>query len=248
MGDLRVRIVGEGEPVLLIHGSTGAAGDMWSEQVALADRYRLIVPDRRGYGASPPGNPGDLDVEVADIVALLGDGAHLVGFSSGGALALLAAAQRPDLTRSLSVIEPPVFGVARGHPEIDRVIAAENALYATVTRTTPEEFWQDFLQILQDDPVKPQTLSPRGRAFIARLVEERNPATIEVPLAILAAAPFPKLVLSGKEHQAFEILCDVLALRIQAERAVVEGAGHGVRHPSVTQQLAAFLASVTSGR
>ena len=76
-------------------------------------------------------------------------------------------------------------------------------------------------------------------------MEERNPATIEVPLDTIASTPFPKLVLAGKGRQAFEILCEVLALRVRAERVVVEGIGHGVRYPGVTQRLADFLAPVT---
>jgi pimeloyl-ACP methyl ester carboxylesterase len=244
--ELHVRVWGEGEPVLLIHGTTALAGEMWSPQRVLSDQYRLLVPDRRGYGASPPGRRVDLSAEVEDLTGLLGDGAHLVGFSYGGALALLVAARRPDLVRSLAVIEPPVFRVARGHPAVDRVIAATQALYATVPHSTPEEFWLAFLRIWEDERLEPPMLTAAQRRGVLRMMQEQDPASIDVPLGALAAGRFPKLVLSGEENDVFEVVCDALAQRLGGERVVVKGAGHGVRHPGVTERLATFLAASTA--
>lgn len=232
---LFVRAWGSGEPVVLFHGS--APGDreaMWARyRHALADRYRLLVPDRRGYGASPAGTPGDLDAEVDDLLGVVGAGAHLVGFSYGGLLALLAAARRPGAIRSLAVIEPPVFAVARGHPAVDRVGAAP--------ALAPEAFSRAFGRIWGDERAEPPSLAPERRRATARMMAERNPATIAVPLAALAAAPFPKLVLSGGWAAAFEIVCDALAGGIGAARASVPGAGHGVCDPALVAHLAAFL-------
>ncbi len=240
---LFVRRWGAGEPVVLLHGS--APGDreaMWAgHRHALADRYRLLVPDRRGYGASPAGAPGDLDAEVADLLAVVGDGAHLVGFSYGGLLALLAAARRPGAIRSLAVIKPPVFAVARGHPAVDRVGAALADLYDAAPALAPEAFSRAFGRIWGDERAEPPPLAPERRRATARMMAERNPATVAVPLAALAAAPFPKLVLSGGWAAAFEIVCDTLAGGLGAERASVPGAGHGVRHPALVAHLAAFL-------
>ncbi len=240
---LFVRAWGAGEPVVLLHGS--APGDreaMWAGyRRALADRYRLLVPDRRGYGASPGGTPGDLDAEVADLLAVVGDGAHLVGFSYGGLLALLAAARRPGAIRSLTVIEPPTFAVARGHPAVDRVSAALADLYDAAPALAPEAFSRAFGRIWGDERGEPPALTPERQRATARMMAERNPATIAVPLSALAAAPFPKLVLSGGWAAAFEVECDALARGIGAERASVPGAGHGVRDPALVTRLAAFL-------
>jgi hypothetical protein len=51
----------------------------------------------------------------------------------------------------------------------------------------------------------------------------------ELPLGELADAPFPKLVVSGGHSAGFDAICDDLADRISAARAVVEGAGHEVQ-------------------
>ena len=55
---------------------------------------------------------------------------------------------------------------------------------------------------------------------------ERRPWEAEIPVSRLAAAPFPKLVLSGDHSPAFERLCDVLAQRLGARREVIAGRGH----------------------
>ena len=55
---------------------------------------------------------------------------------------------------------------------------------------------------------------------------ERYPWTAEIPLDALAAAPFPKLVVSGGHSEAFDAVCDVLEQRLGAESAVFAGAAH----------------------
>jgi hypothetical protein len=57
---------------------------------------------------------------------------------------------------------------------------------------------------------------------------ERGPWEAEPPLDELAAAPWPKLVVSGAHSEAFDAVCDVLEERLGAERAILPGAGHSV--------------------
>src|SRR5881392_3809104 len=104
---------GDGEPAVFVHGSFGWGEETWREQRALADHYKLLLVDRRGFGASSPNGPVDFERDADDVAELLGDGSHLVGHSYGGVVSLLAAARRPDAVRSLALIEPPAFGVAR---------------------------------------------------------------------------------------------------------------------------------------
>jgi hypothetical protein len=62
------------------------------------------------------------------------------------------------------------------------------------------------------------------------LVRRGRPSwELEPPLDELAAAAFPKLVVSGGHHAGFEAMCDELAQRIGADRLVVQGAGHEVQ-------------------
>jgi hypothetical protein len=51
----------------------------------------------------------------------------------------------------------------------------------------------------------------------------------ELPLAALASAAFPKLVVSGGHSAGFDAICDELAERIGASSMVIEGAGHEIQ-------------------
>ena len=52
--DLHVESWGDGTPVVLVHGSLATGAEEWEAQRPLADEgFRLLVPDRRGYGRSP---------------------------------------------------------------------------------------------------------------------------------------------------------------------------------------------------
>ena len=74
---------------------------------------------------------------------------------------------------------------------------------------------------------------------------ERPPWEAEIPLDVLAAADFPKLVISGDHSPAFERLCDVLAERMGARRAVIRGRGHTI--PATGEPYNELLTGFLSG-
>lgn len=59
----------------------------------------------------------------------------------------------------------------------------------------------------------------------------RPPDEAQPPLAELAAAPFPIMVVSGGPDEANEIICDTIAKATNARREVLTGAGHVVPEP-----------------
>ena len=108
----------EGPLVVMVHGSAqgsrvGGNRHFSRQQKLVEHGWQIIVPDRPGHGESPsPGRPDDAEADGALVAELLGDGAHLVGHSFGGCVALAAAALRPDAVRSLTLIEPAMMPVA----------------------------------------------------------------------------------------------------------------------------------------
>src|SRR5437016_1467228 len=126
--DLDIDRLGSGPTVVLVHGSIVDARRTWRKQYVLADEFSLVIPNRPGYAGSPALPRGDFDVEAPLIASLLGDGAHLVGHSYGGVLALLAAALRPEAVKSLIVSEPGLLQLAAGNPEGDAMIAQAELL------------------------------------------------------------------------------------------------------------------------
>ena len=220
---------GDGTPVVLVHGSLATAAEEWPAQQALASQgFRLIVLDRRGYRQSAVAEGEDFLRDADDIAELMGDGAHLVGHSYGGVGALFAAARRPEATLSLAVLEPAVFALGQHHP-------AARALVDDIRRIwdqdlTDEDWTIRFLTAVGSDP---DALGPELIAAAVRLApvcRRGRPAwQADVPLTHLAAAAFPKLVVSGGHSAAFDAMCDDLAERIGASRAVIAGAGHEIQ-------------------
>ena len=220
-----VRRTGSGPPVVLVHGSIQNSFT-WTRQLRLADEFTLILPDRPGYPPNPPLAAIDLDVQAAQMAELLGDGAHLAGFSYGGVIALLAAARQPEAVWSLTVIEPPCLGVARGDPAVEETVAAYEALYGL---EDVGEFVAGFAAVFGPESRVPAVVAPGDEQGARALMAEQKPWEAEIPLDALAEAAFPVLVCSSGGHPAYEAVCDVLERELGAERAVLPGAGHGVQ-------------------
>lgn len=109
-GQLSYRIDGDRGPLLLLlHGLGSCAAD-WVLQVgALRGHFRCLTVDLPGHGDSPmpAGWPTlrDMANDVAGLLLELAEGpAHLVGLSLGGGVALVLALERPELVRSLTVV------------------------------------------------------------------------------------------------------------------------------------------------
>lgn len=114
--ELEYEASGSGEPVLLI--GPGPIADSFlplQQEPALAHSYRLVRYRQRGQGGgSPAAAPVSFREHAADAAALaahLGiSRAHAVGHSTGAAIALQLAADRPALVQSLALLEPPLVG------------------------------------------------------------------------------------------------------------------------------------------
>jgi len=224
---LHIERWGSGPTVMLVHGGGAGGAANFQQQRPLAARWNLILPDRPGHGRTPLHGRSDFEVDAQLIADVLGDGAHLVGHSYGGVVALLAAALRPAAIRSLTVIEPAAFSVARGDPEVD---ALEEALIDLMQNPPePETFLRRFFELSGIHTHIPSPLPPPLERSARAIPEIRGPWEATIPIAILAEAQFPKLVISGGHSLAFEAIADTLARQIGAERAVIPGAGHSVQ-------------------
>lgn len=100
---------GEGDPLVLMHGGFTDSRSFDGNLACLADRFRVLLPERRGHGHTPDvEGPITLDLMAQDTVAFLeeiaGGPARLAGYSAGATVALLVALRRPDLVERLVLI------------------------------------------------------------------------------------------------------------------------------------------------
>jgi pimeloyl-ACP methyl ester carboxylesterase len=217
--------------LVLLHGSVTGPSRSWRRQEELGERFELVLPTRPGFWPGPPVDRVDFERDAGWLPSVIEPGDHLVAHSYGGVAALLAAPSLP--LASLTVIEPPAFGVARGDAAVEAWLARAAVL--------PEYDIDAFLELVgaplrMPDPAPPD-LQRGAEAFFS----ERRPQEADVPLAPL---PYPVLVVTGAHEPAFEVVGDVLERELRAERVVLPGAGHAVQNvPGFNETLERFVTS-----
>lgn len=121
---------GDGPPLLLVHGGAEDAGMLTPQAEAFAARGRRVIwYDRWGTGASTRDGWPDGGVEQhADAAALLRSHdaapATVMGFSSGGVIALALAARHPDVVAEAIAWEPAALGVLPDGAELHAAVQA----------------------------------------------------------------------------------------------------------------------------
>lgn len=239
-----------GPRVILVHGGaqgTDVAGETnFSNQKVLAERgWQLIVPDRPGHGKSPhPGRPDDAETDGMWVADLLEDGAHLLGHSFGGCVALAAAARRPEAVKSLTLIEPAMFQFAPGHPAVRRqLFAMMSAMFLSFSDAT---LARRMLKLLG---IPPEVRGTGDKAKLAQLgrslrrVKVPKKAVLARQLAVIKQAGIPVLVITGGWNPAFEASSDAVAAAGGGRRAVIQAGHHfpQIVSDEVNQVFAAFM-------
>ena len=242
MTGIAVTRAGTGPEVLLVHG--GASPETtWSALAPLSARWTLVYAYRRGYPPSPQGRH-DFDIDADDLAPLLDSRPHVVAHSYGVLGALIAAARRPGQMRSLTLIEPPLYHLVPGDPEVERLARLGDDFLGKGLDADPAVL-REFLRLAGapniDDGPLPEDVA-RG---VRRAHGGRSPREAQPDLAALREAGAPALVASGAHAAAMERICDALATALHARRLVTPGAGHLVAAaPGFAERLDEFLASV----
>lgn len=111
-GQLYYEVTGTGHPLLLIHAGV-ADLRMWDTQVAaLADQYRVIRYDTRGFGRTTSENVSFSNrQDIVDLLNHLGvTTTYVMGLSRGGMIALDFTLEYPDLVAGLIVVAGGMSG------------------------------------------------------------------------------------------------------------------------------------------
>jgi pimeloyl-ACP methyl ester carboxylesterase len=243
-------VAGEGEPLVLVHGSWGDRHNWDTVFDSLARSFRVIRYDRRGHSESErPAGQGSFQEDADDLSALiealrLGK-VHVVGNSGGAAIALKLSAKRPELFRSLIVHEPPSFHVLADIPELAPVLEMVgeriHKVIALLSASRIEEGAQTFVEEIAFGPgAWPGLPEQLRRTFIFNaptwLDETRDPDALDLDLAALARFDRPALVSDGSTSPPFfaAVVRKVAAALPHATHATFSGAGHvpHLSHPA----------------
>lgn len=146
---LAYRDLGSGRPLVLVHG-LGIDGRIWDYQMpALADRFRVIVPDMRGHGESDKPDSGySLETLTGDVDTLVTelelDDVVLVGWSLGGYVGAMYGAGRPSALGRLVVVASGVVHWG-ADPDVNSTYALDMAAVAEERRQDRPRAEREFV-------------------------------------------------------------------------------------------------------
>ena len=137
-------VQGQGDPVMLLHGSAGSRAHWLLAAPAMAERHRLVLMDYAGGGETTDhGGPLGVDELVDQVLAVADaeslDRFHLAGWSLGAVVAAATAARAPERIRSVAL--------ACGWAVSDPYIRFSMGIWQRLAVENPELFSRYLLQI-----------------------------------------------------------------------------------------------------
>jgi pimeloyl-ACP methyl ester carboxylesterase len=212
-------------PVVFVHGAGRAGRANWPEQQSAFPSATYLTLS--GFGDDEPAKP-DIQAWADQIRDACGDGAHIVAHSYGAIPVAQAAANAPSAVRSMILMEPALYSLARGAEHVEDHIARMSPVLAAASNLTAAEYQLAWLTAIgTPDPVAPSTRDGLRAAERLRLL----PAPWDLPTPATAIAEVSTLVVTGRWNEEFEEIASAL-VRFGATHRSLTGFGHRVPdHP-----------------
>lgn len=253
-GPVEYATLGEGRPLLYLHGSPGGFDQvvgLLRAQYGDADPgFRAIIPSRPGYLRTPL-STGRTPAEQADAMAALLDVLEVqrvavLGGSDGGPSALLFAARHPDRCSALILLSAVTQRISGEPSALFRSLPTDLLIWAVLQ--TPERI---ALQRARNDPIRAAMLREVTRTIVPFAQRRAGKENDSAQDAVLPALPFqeilcPTLILHGTTDSAVPFSqAEAAHAQIPGSRLVRYEAGHLLlftKHREVAAAIAAFLA------
>ena len=223
---LHYRVVGQGSPVMLLHGF-GEDSRIWSlVESALAERYQLILPDIPGSGLSPAweGNEDDAEgssspsmEDFAEATKLVLDAegigtCTMIGHSMGGYITLAFAEKYPERLDGFGLFHSTADPDSADKKEARRkgmAFMTEHGAERFLRQSIPNLFSDKFRE---DHPAEVEELLDRGNGFTAKTLCQYYRAMIQRPdrKGVLNDCKVPVLFIMGEEDKTInlqDVLC-----------------------------------------
>jgi len=232
-GKLAYRQIGEGRPVVLLHGYCGSHRYWDDVAPLLSGQYRIITPDLRGHGLSSAGE-GTYGMErlADDIVVLLDElrleKVRLFGHSLGGYVALALAERWPDRLEALGLVHST--SLPDGEPaKENRLKAAEaittDGIVPFVDGLVPKLFAPAHRELMGDKVARAKEIgyetAVQGAIGCALGMRERPDRTF-----VLERLGVPVLLLAGEHDEVIPPERRFPVSGTNISRVTLGGAGH----------------------
>ena len=226
---------GEGPPLVLVHGTPDDHTYWETVQPTLAKCCTVYSMDRRGRGQSGDAAEYRLELEFADVAAvvdMIDQPVILLGHSYGGLIALEAALRTQNLSK-LIVYEPPIFsgGQKRGGPLLETLPKIEASLDEGKNEQALLLFLEDLLAMSSAE-IESLRATPYWQVMLNAAPtlprELHAPAEYEFDASRFRQLAVPALLLSGGESPvSFKEAVSTLERSLADSRVtVLDGQGH----------------------
>ena len=239
VGDSRLEVwdTGTGSALLFIHG-VATSGQLWAPDLAeLSSDFRLIVYNRRGYGASSS-SPHNWAAHADDAIALIeklnAAPAVVIGYSAGAMVALNVVLKRPDLVTRLVLLDPAVNLKQCLTPGFLRTLAAVRLLRWLRRDRAAVKYWLRYVSSYStggsafaaaSEARREQLLANSAGIFAdlasgGRAIDESLFGNIGVPVTIVDAALSPPFLRRSSQR--------IRQMLPRARNLTLEHSGHWV--------------------
>ena len=199
----------EKQRVVFVHGGGSFGAAAWPKQHGFALDYDALFLRRHGFDPVAEPEEADLAADVAIILDALesggGPGGHLVAHSQGAIPAMLAAVTRPELVRSLVLVEPACLSLTAELPATMAYRALMEPLFEARHAMGDAEYLEEFQRRTASAAAGPPSNEDPQRA--ARRLRLQAPPW-EAPLHIVPGVP--TLVLTGGWEPLYEEIAGYL--------------------------------------
>jgi pimeloyl-ACP methyl ester carboxylesterase len=233
---LHIEVSGQGQPLLLIHGFP-LNREMWQPQIeTLSSITKVIAPDLRGHGQSPPtSGPYPMDLLADDCAAVLHSvgvdkQAIVCGLSMGGYVAFALFRRYPSLIKGM------ILAATRAGADSPEAQESREKAAASVEQNGIKEVVNSMLSML----LAPQTYSDRPELVrkVKNIIDQTSSQGMVAALKGMQARPdstpilgeikVPVLILHGAEDQLIPLSeSELMHSRIKdSQMEVIADAGH----------------------
>ncbi|MEP5151391.1 alpha/beta hydrolase [Planktotalea sp.] len=242
---------------LILHCSLAHSGVYGAMGQSLANTFSLIGFDQPGHGrAADWTGEGDLQDRVTEMALdLLTEPLDIIGHSFGGTVALRLAIERPEMVRSLVLIEPVMMAIAKKDtPEVFAALRHQLSDFQSALEQGDRETAARLFTKTYGDGRPWNSLSAESRAAISErihMIGAGHRGVNEdfydlIGSGALEAISIPTSIIDGGQGgPAMESVCAGLERRLQnAQRACIKGGGHMApltRPEAVAQEILNFV-------